>query len=157
MAIIIQRPQAPPSGSNPLAIIPWLVSTLTGILDALRGLLTLDADVRDTRTRVAERAVAFFQTGDGGIPALTDAAVLVFGNIYPDTVTQYFTTALIQFDAASDALRWRTDGQNPSTTVGMPIPANGYSLTITGALNIRSFAVICEAGGTATMSVTLFK
>lgn len=150
--IIIER-EAPPLTQDPLA--KWIVKTLSSILQALSALVSLDANLRETRTLVAERAVNFF----GAV--VTDTTVQQLREVFPECLTQNFTTAFIAFDVASGAGRYRSDGPFPdpagAPTDGLPIPTGGYTLTITGADNIRDFAVIAETGSTLNMSIQFYK
>lgn len=149
MPLVIARPAQPPQTNDP--ILQWLIATLKSIAESLIGLITLDADVRAQRTQAAERGVFF--TG------VSSATLISFETLIPETIVKDFTTALIMFDSTSGAGRFRYDGGIPAAaalaTSGMPIPASGYQLVITGALNIRSFKVIGEAGATLNLSVTL--
>lgn len=154
MAIVIERP-AKPVSNDP--ITKWIIQTLTTIRDALVGLLTLDANVRETRTLVAERAVALF----GIVVDITDPTTFLMREAYPDSVTQNFTTALIVFDATSGAGRWRSDGVRATVGTapgdGLQIPQNGYSLTVTGADNIRDFSVAPETATPLNMTIQFYK
>lgn len=154
MPIIVTRPLPPPDGSNLSAVLSWLVDAIGKLIELVTGLVTLDANVRETRSLNAERAVLFASS------VVTNLAIIRMQALVPTSVTETYTTALIQFDAGSGPGRWRADGGDPlaaaTAAAGMPIPTGGFTLTLTGALNIRSFAVIAEAAN-LNMSITLFK
>ena len=152
MATVIQHQEPQPQSGN--AFVDYLAGLLKSMLTALTGLLTLDAGVRAQRTVNAERGVLF-----GGATVVA-AAVTSFEVLFPDVITKDFTTALIVFDTASGAGRFRYDGGFPvsaaaTATAGLPIPAGGFTFRLTGALNIRSFRVIGEPAATLNMSVML--
>src|SRR5262245_57815068 len=145
MPIVIQRPLPPPDGSNPQQTASWIVDTLGKLLKLIDGLYSLDFELRERRTLGAERAILYVPL------VVTAAGVSRFRLLIPDVVTKNFTTALIQTDAGSGAGRFRYDGQDPipataTAAAGLPIPAGGATIVITGAENIASFAVTAEAG-----------
>lgn len=151
MSLIIQHDAPIPQTGN--RALDFALGVLNKMLTALVGLLTLDDKVRAQRTLVAERGVNF-----QGL-VVTNAAVTAFEVLIPDVITKDYTTALIMFDTASGAGRFRYDGQNPvaaaTAAAGLPIPAGGFQFRLTGALNIRSFRVIAEGGTNLNLSVML--
>lgn len=150
-AIVITHQQPPPKSDNP--IVNFVVDLLRSILAKLAGLVSLDFDVRAERTLQAERGVLFVSS------PVTAAAPVLLENVAPDVIVKDFTTALICFDSGSGSGRYRYDGQSPlsaaTAAAGLPIPAAGFVITITGALNIRSFRVIGEPLQTLNMSIML--
>lgn len=155
MPILLRSRTAKPSGSNPAAVFDWIMDALTELLEGLRGLVTLNGNVRETRSLEAERAVVFF----GAI--VVDTGPSRLRDLYGDVLAKTFTTALIQFDSAAGAGRWRADGPDPvsaaTAVAGMPIAAGGLTLTIVGSANIQNFSVIGEPAATLNMSVTLYQ
>lgn len=155
MPFIISFPPGAPSLKNPVALIDWAVQWAKAVLNALRGLVSLDADVRELRTLNAETAELFVSA------AVVAGAVTRLRDLEPRVITQAFTTALIMFDGAAGAGRWMVHGPDPTSAAtaaaGMPVPAGGATLVITGQRNIANFAVIGEPAATLNMSVTLYK
>lgn len=144
MPMIVTRPLPPPDGSNPQQSASWIIDTLAKILETLDGLYSLDTKLRERRTLGAERAILYVPL------VVTAAGVSRFRTLIPDTVTKNFTTALIQSDAGSGPGRFRYDGQDPlpataTAAAGLPLPAAGGTIVITGAENIASFAITAEA------------
>lgn len=150
MPLQITHRQPAPRSDNP--IVNYLIDLLGKLYDLVRGLVTLDEKVRADRTLSAERAVLFQGS------AIT-TTVLAMEVLIPDVINKDFTTAMIMFDGTSGSGRFRYDGQNPTSAAtavaGLPIPSGGFQLTITGALNIRSFRVVAEPAQALNMSVML--
>jgi len=156
MPLIITRTEPRPNGTSIPKSLDWLMGIANQALEYLKGLVTLNADLRETRSLEAERAVLFTSA------VVINTAVTVMQALEPRTAAETFTTMLVAFDAGSGAGRYRIDGSAPTPNSaiagsGMPIPAGGYTLTIVGALNIRSFQVTAETATALDMSITLFK
>jgi len=153
MPLVITRELPPPDGTDSRATVKYIVDILSKLYELIRGLVTLDENVRQQRTIAAERGVFFIGS--------SSAALISFETLIPDTITQDFTTALIQFDATSGAAHYRYDGGTPNalglSTSGMPVPAGAFQIVLVGALNIRSFKIIGDAAATVNLSVTLHK
>lgn len=154
-SLVITRPKAPPSGKDPAAVFDWLIDALTKLLAYVGSLVSLDEELRKLRSESAERAVLFVSA------VVTNAGVTAMQTIAPSVVTEVYTTALIMFDTTSGLGRWRDDGGSPVAAAGaasgMPIPAGISQILLVGALNIRSFQVIAEAGVALQMSIELHK
>jgi len=149
--IITRKSPIPQSAADALK---WALEAASDALAYLKALVELDANVRNIRTKNAERAQSFVSA------VVTNAAVLALQTLEPLVLTELdYTTALIATDAGSGPARWRIDGGDPlaaaTAAAGMPLAA-GQSLTLVGARNIADFRVIAEAAN-VNVSITLFK
>lgn len=153
MPIWIDRKK--PLPGDVAGVTKFLVDGLDAIASYLKSLVTLDRDVRQTRSEGAERALAFVSA------TVASGTVVRLADLWPQVVNQVYTTALVQFDTTSGLGRWRMDGGTVIAAAGpasgMPIPTGFSTLTIVGALNIRSFQVAPEGATALTMSITLFQ
>lgn len=70
---------------------------------------------------------------------------------------EIFTSLVVTFDTASGLGFYRVDGQDPTTTVGIEIPAGGGILQINGHNNIKNFAMINQAATTLPFARVLYK
>lgn len=133
---------------------------LAKLVAQMAAQLRQDAVVREVQGQNAQQMKYFDQPGvatsypDGLFPAVTGNQVFLFRA--PQNNNIKFYQGLLVFDSASGAGRWRSDGPNPTPTVGFQVPAGGTALIIPGADNVRNFRLIAEAGATCTFASALF-
>jgi hypothetical protein len=120
----------------------------------IAALLRQDAGLREIQGKNAQLLRHFDQPGVFSAVG----SVAVTGNVVyriaeaQQNQTETFSALILIFDAASGAGRYRCDGPAPTPTIGVAVPAGGVVLTIPGPENIRSFALIAEAGATLTFA-----
>jgi hypothetical protein len=122
---------------------------LSAIAKEILALIRNDAELRRLWSLNAPRAQQF-AAGTVTNAAVTKITIANSGN------GQVFYQLAIVFDPTSGAGNFRMDGPDPTAAIGggLAIPAGGGTLMITGADNIRNFAVIAQ--GAATMPFTQY-
>jgi len=125
---------------------------LSTIAQELLALMRSDAALRELQGLNASRACYF------GAGIVTNAAAQVINEANSGT-GEVFYQLVVVFDVTAGAGNYRIDG--PAATAplggGLPIPAGGGTLTITGHDNIRNFSMIAQGATTMPFARYLFK
>lgn len=120
----------------------------------MAALLAQTAEVRAEQAKNAAQASNFDQQGFQGVGGVTGDTV--YSITEAQSAAKRFYQLVITFDAGSGAGRYRLDGGTPRPTEGIPIPAGGVVLVITGGSNIQQFKMVAEAGAVLTFARVLF-
>ena len=123
---------------------------LTVIARELLALINSDASLRKIQGANAPRA-CYFTAGTVTNAAVVNIVEAASGN------GEIFYQLVIVFDVSAGAGMFRIDGPAPTTTVGVPIPSGGGTLTITGYDNIRNFQMIAQTATAMPFARYLFK
>lgn len=134
------------------------------IVEQITIALTQGSDLRAVQARNAPQASNFDQRGfQGAVSASLPTAMQnpVSGNeVYEFAEAQSqgkgFYQAIITFDAGCGSGRYRVDGVDATPLQGIPIPAGGVVLVITGQDNIRNFTMVAESGQNLTFARNLY-
>jgi len=115
-------------------------------------LLRSDAELRAIQGANAARA-CYFTAGTA-----TNAGASNIAQAFSGT-GEIFYQLSITFDITAGAGNYRMDGPAPTAALGggVPIPAGGGTLTITGYDNIRNFQFIAQGAVTMPFAYYLFK
>lgn len=124
------------------------------IAAAITSLVNQNAALRAVQAANAPQATAFDQQGLQGVGGISGNTLYVI--LEAQAQNRAFSQLVMTFDAGSGAGRYRMDGANPTAIRGIPVPAGGVVLVITGRNNIEQFKLIAEAGQTLTFARYLF-
>lgn len=124
---------------------------LSVIAREILALVKSDSELRALQGANAPRAYYF------GAGTITNAAAVVI-NEARSGVGQIFYQLVIVFDTTSGAGNYRIDGPDATAALGggIPIPAGGGTLVITGHDNIRNFSIIAQGATTMPFARYLF-
>ena len=120
--------------------------------------LRQDAELRQLQARNAAIAKYFDQPGvftQVGSVAVTGSVLYTIAEAQQRQGEQY-SSLVLTFESSSGSGRFRTDGGNPTATIGHQIPAGGIVIEVTGYENIRNFKMMAEAAQTLVFSRVLF-